>query len=114
MIISRGERVATVPEEEIEAIRRIVEGQFAVEPHPFLRCGERVRVVRGSLEGVEGILTRKKNLYRLVLSVEMLAQSVSVEIDALDVAPVIQRTVVDMYPEGQQSEAFIRNSFAGR
>ncbi|MGC2617255.1 MAG: UpxY family transcription antiterminator [Terracidiphilus sp.] len=114
MIISRGERVETIPEEEIEAIRRIVAGQLDVEPHPFLRCGERVRVVRGSLEGVEGILTRKKNLYRLVLSVEMLAQSVSVEIDALDVAPVMQRTVVDMYPEGQQSEAFIRNSFAGR
>ena len=49
---------------------------------------------RGSLEGVEGVLTRKKNLYRLVLSVEMLAQSVSVEIDALDVVPVVQRSVV--------------------
>ena len=60
MIISRGERVETIPEEEIEAIRRIVAGQLDVEPHPFLRCGERVRVVRGSLEGVEGILTRKK------------------------------------------------------
>ena len=114
MIISRGERVETVPEEEIEAIRRIVEGKLSVEPHPFLRCGERVRVVRGSLEGVEGILTRKKNLYRLVLSVEMLAQSVSVEIDALDVAPVVQRSVIDMYPAGQQqSEAPQRSSFTG-
>lgn len=114
MIISRGERVATVPEEEIEAIRRIVLGQLSVEPHPFLRCGERVRVVRGSLEGVEGVLTRKKNMYRLVLSVEMLAQSVSVEIDALDVVPVIQRSVVAQYPEGQQhSDSLQRNSFAG-
>jgi transcription antitermination factor NusG len=92
MIISRGEQIATIPDEEIEAIRRTVEGDLRVEPHPFLRCGERVRVIRGSLEGVEGILTRKKNLYRLVLSVEMLAQSVSVEIDALDVIPVVQRS----------------------
>jgi transcription antitermination factor NusG len=115
MIISRGERVATVPEEEIEAIRRIVEGQLSVEPHPFLRCGERVRVVRGSLEGVEGVLTRKKNLYRLVLSVDMLAQSVSVEIDALDVVPVVQRNVVAVYPVGQlQSESLRRDSIAGR
>jgi transcription antitermination factor NusG len=89
MIISRGERVATVPDEEIEAIRRTVEGPFAVEPHPFLQCGERVRVIRGSLEGVEGVLIRKKNLYRLVLSVDMLAQSVAVEIDAMDVQPVV-------------------------
>ncbi|HEY2471971.1 MAG TPA: UpxY family transcription antiterminator [Terracidiphilus sp.] len=101
MIISRGERVATIPEEEIEAIRRTVEGQYRVEPHPFLRCGERVRVVRGSLEGVEGVLTRKKNLYRLVLSVEMLAQSVAVEIDALDVVPAIQRNVIVLHQDGQ-------------
>jgi transcription antitermination factor NusG len=114
MIISRGERIATVPEAEIEAIRRTVEGQFCLEPHPFLRCGERVRVVRGSLEGVEGVLTRKKNLYRLVLSVEMLAQSVAVEIDALDVVPVVQRNVVAVYPAGEQHpDSFRQNSIAG-
>ena len=106
MIISRGERVSTIPEEEIEAIRRTVQGEFRVEPHPFLRCGERVRVVRGSLEGVEGILARKKNLYRLVLSVDMLAQSVSVEIDALDVVPVVQGSVVGIYSEGQRALTF--------
>jgi transcription antitermination factor NusG len=94
MIISRGERVVTLPDEEIEAIRRTVEAQFRVEPHPFLRCGERVRVIRGSLEGVEGVLTRKKNLCRLVLSVQMLAQSVAVEIDSLDVAPIEQKPPV--------------------
>lgn len=87
MVLTRGERVATIPEHEIEAIRRTLEGSFRVEPHPYLKCGERVRVVRGSLEGVEGILTRKKNLYRLVISVDMLAQSVAVEVDAADVAP---------------------------
>jgi transcription antitermination factor NusG len=99
MIISRGERVATIPEAEIDAIRRTMEGNFRVEPHPFLRCGERVRVVRGSLEGVEGVLTRKKNLFRLVLSVEMLAQSVAVEIDAIDVVPVVQRNVMTLNPD---------------
>jgi len=112
MIISRGERVATVPDEEIEAIRRIVEGQVSAEPHPFLRCGERVRVVRGSLEGVEGILTRKKNLYRLVLSVDMLAQSVSVEVDALDVEPAVQRNVVAVHPAGQPQSDSAQRSLA--
>jgi transcription antitermination factor NusG len=110
MIISRGERVATVPDEEIEAIRRTVEGPFSVEPHPFLRCGERVRVVRGSLEGVEGVLTRKKNLYRLVLSVEMLAQSVAVEIDALDVVPVVQCSVLAPCPEDQHDRNLVQRS----
>jgi len=91
MILYHGERVATIPEAEMEAIQRAVGGSLHVEPHPFLKCGERVRVLRGALEGVEGILIRKKNLYRLVLSVDMLAQSVGVEIDASDVEPVIAR-----------------------
>jgi transcription antitermination factor NusG len=113
MIISHGERVATIPEAEINAIRRTVQGHFRVEPHPFLRCGERVRVVRGSLEGVEGVLTRKKNLYRLVLSVEMLAQSVAVEIDALDVVPVIERNVVSLPTGREQHVDGSQQSLAG-
>lgn len=92
MILTHGENIARVPEDEIDAIRRTVEGSIRVEPHPFLRVGERVRVTRGTLEGVEGILVRKKNLFRLVLSVNMLAQSVAVEIDAADVEPVAPRT----------------------
>jgi transcription antitermination factor NusG len=88
MIISLGEEAAEIPEAEIEAIRRSLAGSFRVEPHPFLKCGQRVRVKRGSLEGLEGVLVRKKNLCRLVLNVDMLAQSVGVEIDASDVEPL--------------------------
>ena len=114
MIISHGEKVATVPEAEIEAIRRTVEGDFKVEPHPFLRCGERVRGVRGSLSGVEGVLTRKKNLFRLVISVEMLAQSVAVEIDAMDVVPAVERKVTELSPSARvQSGEPQRNYMAG-
>ncbi len=87
MILSRGEDAAAVPEDEIEAIRRTIEGSCCLEPHPFLKCGERVRVKRGTLEGVKGILVRKKNEYRLVLSVDVLAQSVGVEVDTADVEP---------------------------
>lgn len=85
MILSRGDKLAIIPEAEIQAIRITIEGPNQVEPHPFLTCGQRVRVKQGPLEGIEGILVRKKNLCRLVLSVDMLAQSVAVEIDAADV-----------------------------
>lgn len=88
MILTHGEHVAVIPENEIQVIRRSVEGSFRVEPYPFLRCGDQVRVIRGSLQGVEGILVRKKNQFRLVLSVEMLAKSIAVEIDAMDVESV--------------------------
>jgi transcription antitermination factor NusG len=87
MILYRGEQVAIVPNREIEALQKVVDGACQIEPYPFLKCGTRVRVIRGSLEGVEGILVRKKNLFRLVLSVDMLAQSVAVEVHADDVQP---------------------------
>jgi transcription antitermination factor NusG len=92
MILYRGERVAIVPDAEIEALQRAVEGSLRVEPHPFLKCGMRVRVTRGALAGVEGILIRKKNLFRLILSVEMLAQSVAVEVHSSDVEPCGSRS----------------------
>jgi transcription antitermination factor NusG len=98
MVLTNGERAAIIPDEEIEAIRRTLEGSLRVEPHPFLRVGERVRVTRGTLEGVEGILARKKNLFRLILSVNMLAQSVAVEIDAADVEPVGKGTGISLTP----------------
>lgn len=90
MVLTHGENVAIIPQAEIDAIRATVEGPFQAEPHPFLKCGERVRVKHGPLLGVEGILVRKKNLCRLVLSVNMVAQSIAVEIDASDVEPVAQ------------------------
>jgi len=88
VILSNAGRVAVILDEEIQAVRRAVEGPLRVEPHPFLKCGDRVRVVHGPLEGVEGILVRKKSLFRLVLSVEMLAQSAAVEVDVSDIEPL--------------------------
>jgi transcription antitermination factor NusG len=99
MILYRGQHVAIVPDSEIEAIRRAAEGPLRVEPHPFLKCGMRVRIKRGTLEGVEGILVRGKNLCRLILSVEMLAQSVAVEIDASSVEPVTTHSTSMAYRE---------------
>ena len=87
-ILFYGEQVAAIPESEIHNIRRMVEGPHRVEPHPYLQCGEKVRITRGSLKGIEGVLVRKKNLFRIVLSMDLLHQSVAVEIDASDVEPV--------------------------
>ena len=79
---------AAIPESEIESVRRAIERGNRVEPHPFLRCGDRVRVVAGPLQGLEGILVRKKNLCRLVLSVELLERSAAVEVDVSSVERV--------------------------
>jgi len=82
---------AVIPESEIESVRRMVEWGKRVEPYPFLRCGDRVRVISGPLQGLEGILVRKKSFYRLVLSVEMLERSAAVEVDVSVVERVRNR-----------------------
>jgi len=87
MILHRGQEIASIPDYEIEAIQEAVSTRSKVEPHPYMKFGTRVRVTCGPLEGVHGILVRKKNVSRLVLSVDMLAQSVSVEVCAADVEP---------------------------
>jgi transcription antitermination factor NusG len=81
-LVSSAGRPASVPAEEMAAIQRIVASGSEVEPHPFMKCGDRVKVKGGPLTGLQGILVRKKDLYRLVLSVEMLGKSASVEVDA--------------------------------
>ena len=90
-ILSTDGEPATIPEFEIESVRKVIEWGNRVEPHPFLRCGDRVRVIFGPLQGLEGILVRKKNLCRLVLSVEILERSAAVEVDVSAVERVGNR-----------------------
>ena len=71
-----------IPAIEIDAIRRLVESELPYHPHPYLKIGRGVRVRSGPLAGCEGVLMRKKGIARLVLSVNLLRQSVSAEVDA--------------------------------
>jgi len=93
-LVSWGGRPANIPPQEIEAVRRLVESSLQVEPHPFLKCGDRVRIKSGPLEGIEGILVRKTHGFRLVLSVEMLSKSAAVEVDV---------AIVERLPNGEQN-----------
>ena len=87
-LVSSAGQPAAIPDIEIEAIRRVVESGTRVEAHPFLKCGNWVRVKCGPLTGIEGILVRKKNISRLVLSVEILGTAASIEVAAFQVEAV--------------------------
>jgi transcription antitermination factor NusG len=76
-----------LPELEIQALRLGAQAG-TVEPHPYLKAGDRVRIKTGSMAGVEGILVRRKNETRFVLTLEAIMRSVSVEVDAGDLEPV--------------------------
>jgi transcription termination/antitermination protein NusG len=84
----RWDRLAVIPDREIDAIQAVQQARLPVLPHVFLREGQRVRITRGPLEDVEGILVRQKpNSGLLVLSVNLLQQSVAVEVDCTCVVP---------------------------
>ena len=87
-IVTFNGELAALPDQEINALRNGLENQFCAEPCPYLKVGKRVRVVRGPMAGAEGILSRKKDRYRFVISVDVLMRSVAVEVDASDLEPV--------------------------
>jgi len=84
-IISFDGEIVPIPEHEIESIRRLVESDLQFDPCPLIHEGMMVEVVHGPLKGVVGRLVRKGAHARLVLSVDLIGQAVSVEVDAADV-----------------------------
>jgi transcription antitermination factor NusG len=87
-LVGFGDRPVSLPEEEIESLRRGLRGNVKMEPHPYLSEGRRVRIMRGPLTGMEGVLLRKKGNLRLVLSIDLLMRSIVVDVDAADIRPI--------------------------
>jgi len=77
-----------IPEEQIEAVRILVEEQLPVCSHPFLKIGQRVRIRTGALAGVEGILVSRSGEQALVISLDAIQRSLSVRIQGYEIEPV--------------------------
>lgn len=90
-IVEFGGCPAPLAESEMEEIRAVLRARLPLSPWPYLKAGDRVRLERGPLRGVEGQLIRVKDGLRLVVGVELLQRSIAVELDADMVAP--QRVV---------------------
>jgi len=87
-IVSVEGKPASIPEHELDSIRVLVGSELQYDPCPLIREGMMVEVVHGPLSGVIGRLVRKDaQRARLVLSVDLIGQAVSVEVDAADVKP---------------------------
>ena len=87
-IVGFGQQDTAVPSEQIERLQRILESNSVVQRHRYLHVGQRVKVISGTLSGVEGILVRIKNADRLVVSVEPIRQAVSIELSGYEVLPL--------------------------
>jgi transcription antitermination factor NusG len=79
-------RPTAIPDEEMSLLRAAT-AELKAEPHPYLNCGDRVKVVAGPLAGMEGILTRRKHDLRVVLSIEAIMRSIAIEVSEFDIEP---------------------------
>jgi transcription antitermination factor NusG len=89
-IVGYGRTPTPVRDEEVDALRRVVQSGVQTTPYPYLEVGQQVEIREGSLAGVQGILLQIKNSWRIVLSVELLRRSVAVEVDRASVQPALR------------------------
>jgi transcription antitermination factor NusG len=87
-VVGRGNRPQPVEDHEIASVRTIALSGSPVQPWPFLRSGQRIRLQDGPLTGAEGIFLRVKDEYHLVVSITLLQRAVSVVIEKDAVAPL--------------------------
>ncbi len=75
----------SLPDDDIEKLRTGLDQRLCAEPHPYLTAGRRVRINRGPLAGLTGIIVRRKNILRVVISIDLIGRSIAADIDIADV-----------------------------
>jgi transcription antitermination factor NusG len=86
-IVTFNGKPAPITELEVEQLRQALSSNRDVRPHPYLKIGKRVRVRSGLFAGFSGILVRRRHGCRLVISINLIMRSLSVEIDESEVEP---------------------------
>jgi len=86
LVGSRSEGAA-IPDEQIDAVRAVVDGAMSWSSYPFLKIGQRVRIRSGALNGVEGILASRNGNNTLVISVDAIQRSLAVKVEGYQVEP---------------------------
>jgi len=87
IVSGTGGEPARLADTAINALRSGVKSG-TVAPHPLLTIGDRVMIRSGALAGMEGILAKKKSGLRVVLTIEQIMQSISIEVSEEDLEPV--------------------------
>jgi transcription antitermination factor NusG len=89
-LVGFGGRPYPIADHEIDVIRRAVLSP-EVMPVPYLKIGRKVQICNGPLLGLTGILTHVKNRHRLVVSVDLIMNSISIDVESFQVRPVSER-----------------------
>jgi transcription termination/antitermination protein NusG len=84
-LVGSGGEGSPIPQEQIAAVRTVVESALPWSAHPFLKIGQRVRIRSGALDGLEGILVSRNGSSRLVISVDAIQRSLAVQVEGYQV-----------------------------
>lgn len=87
-LVGAGKKPLPVEEREIEAVRSLCRSGLPIEPWQYLRAGQKVRILGGALDGLEGILAQERSACRVVVNVNLLERAVAVEIGRERLAPL--------------------------
>jgi transcription termination/antitermination protein NusG len=88
-VVGSGGRPESIPDDEIESLRKLLSSSSEYICHPYFREGMLVEVISGPLKGIQGRLVREsRHCSRLVLSITLIQRAIAVEIDAASVVPV--------------------------
>jgi transcription antitermination factor NusG len=87
-VISHGAVPAQIEERELHEIQRIESAGLPVGPWPYLKEGQRVRIARGPLAGVTGLLASSNESWHVVVNVQLLQRGIAVAVERGDVAPL--------------------------
>jgi transcription antitermination factor NusG len=80
-MVSFGDQNPSIPDWEMAQLQQALTSGLPVEPWPFLKAGQRVRIMAGPLAGIEAVLLQLGNAWRVVVGMELLQRSISVQID---------------------------------
>lgn len=95
-LVGFGSQPTAIPDDQINILRSGLSQRLHAQPHPYLTAGRRVRVSSGPFQGLEGIIVRRNNRNRLVISLELIQRSVAVEVNGSELelaTPASVRTV---------------------
>jgi transcription antitermination factor NusG len=87
-IVGRKRTSSPLPDAEIELLRSAA---CRIEPYRDLLIGQSVRIKSGLMQGLQGVLVRKGNSMRFVLTVTLINQHAAIQVDAEDLQPILAR-----------------------
>jgi len=79
-LVGIGEKPSPIPEQQIDWIRMLIEHPAKIQKEKYIGIGQKVRVTAGMFAGLQGFVLKDKGAHKVVVTIESIQQSVSLEI----------------------------------